>query len=291
MDSRRASYFLAVVDEGSFSAAARALHLSQPALSQAVKELERELGTPLLERLSRRAIPTAAGRAFASHARRALLELSQAREAVLDVLGLVAGSVTLCCLPSLASDPVALAVGAFRHHHPQVQVEILSGQDPDELVEILRSGRAELGVSGALALPSDLVRLPAGSQELQVIFPPGSEVPEPLHLSRLATFDLVTFPPGSSMRTFLDEALLAQGAQARVAVEVAARDAVVPLVLSGAGAALVPKHLADVAAAQGAVVRSSTPRMRRELFVVHRSGERSPSTSAMIDALVAAGSR
>jgi DNA-binding transcriptional LysR family regulator len=291
MDSRRASYLLAVIDQGSFSAAARSLHLSQPALSQAVKELEDQVGAPLLARFARGVAPTAAGMAFAAHARRALFELEAGRGAVLDVIGLIAGSLSICCLPTLASDPVALAVGSFRDSHPKISIEILNAQDSDELVEMVRTGRSELGVSSAALSTKDLVCHRAGSQELRVIFPPGTLVPVALTMVELSGFDLVTFPKGASMRSFLDDALSRFDRRAQVAVEVTARDAVVPLVLAGAGAALVPQHVADVASAQGAVVRTTTPELSRDLFVLHRSGTPSNAASAMLKAMVRAGTR
>jgi len=283
MDSRKASYFLAVVDEGSFSAAARVLHLSQPALSLAVKELERELGAPLLERKGRGVVVTQAGSAFADHARRALSEFESGHNAVRDIMGLIGGRLKISCLPSLASVPVALSVGTFRMAHPRVAVEMQNANDPEEVIASIRSGRVEVGISSSTGLPDDVRGIDVGEQSLRLIFPPGSSVPEPFPLKGLAGRDVVAFPLGASLRTILDAALSDLELRAQIAVEVSARDAVIPLVLSGAGAALVPDHVAQVAHARGAVVATPSPALRRDLLIIHRPGKLSPAATAFID--------
>ena len=286
MDSRRASYFLAVIDAGSFSAAARSLHLSQPSLSMAVRELEQALGTPLLERLGRGIAVTPAGRALELHARRAMAEFAAGVAAVDDVLGLGGGSLTLCCLPTLATDPLAAAVGTFRRRHPDVKVSILGPEDTGEIEDMVRGGRADIGLTSATSLPGDLIGIPAARQALMAIFPPGSSIPAPFSIEDLISWDLVAFPPGASTRTILDVSLDEVGAQPRIAVEVAARDAVIPLVLAGAGAALVPEHMAHLAAARGAIVGDLTPPISRPVSLVHRPGPLSPAAARIVDIIL-----
>lgn len=288
MDSRRAAYLLAVFDHGSFSAAARSLHLSQPALSTAVRELEASVGATLLDRLGRQVIPTAAGRALEPHLRRSLAELATGIEAVQSVLGLEGGSLRLCCLPTLATDPVAAAVGRLRAAHPGVTLEILGPESHDELVDMVRSGRAELGLTTTAGASRDLVAEPAGVQRLRTIFPPATRVTSPLSLEEFARHDLVAYPTGTSTRQILDEAFVAQGLSPRVAVEVAQRDAVIPLVLAGAGAALVPAHLAEVAHARGAVIGELTRPLERQLLLLRRDAVPSPAAAVLANFLLAA---
>ena len=286
MDSRRAKYLLAVIDHGSFSAAARSLHLSQPALSTAVKELEESVGIPLLDRLGRHVLPSAAGRAIEPHLRRSLAELDIGFEAARSVLGLEGGTLRICCLPTLATDPVADAVGRLRAAHPGVSVEILDPEDHDSLVEMVSSGRAELGLATSAGSFGSLVAVRAGSQRLKVIFPAASSVKGDLSLEELVRHDLVAFPPGTSTRQVLDEALDRVGLSARVAVEVAQRDAVIPLVLAGAGAALVPAPLAEVAHARGAVMRDLVDPLERELTLLRRDAPPSPAAAFFADLLL-----
>src|SRR5262245_57422926 len=132
MDLRRLRLFLAVVDEGGFTAAAKAVHVAQPAVSLAVRELEAELGAPLLVRSRHGVTLTAAGEALVSPARQALRDVDTAAAAVAAVTGLVAGRLDLAALPTLAADPVAELVGRFRVEHPAVQVRLADPDDPGE---------------------------------------------------------------------------------------------------------------------------------------------------------------
>jgi LysR family transcriptional regulator, cyn operon transcriptional activator len=95
MTLRQLESFLAVVDLRSFRKAAERVALSQPALSQQVKELERELGTPILERLGRTTALTEAGRILEAHARRVLATRRGARDAIAGLQGLQHGSLVL----------------------------------------------------------------------------------------------------------------------------------------------------------------------------------------------------
>src|SRR5678815_4126272 len=92
---RQFEVFLAVARAGSFRAAAEVLHLSQPALSQHVSELERELGARLFDRLGRRIALTEAGRILEDHAQRIFATLTSALETVAEVGGLKRGSLLI----------------------------------------------------------------------------------------------------------------------------------------------------------------------------------------------------
>jgi DNA-binding transcriptional LysR family regulator len=98
-----------------------------------------------------------------------------------------------------------------------------------------------------------------------------------LDLATLTGVPLVLTPPGTSMRNLVDLALRDLGIAPLIAVETEQRDALVPLVLAGAGTAFVPSAIAEVASTQGAVVRRTNPAMRRKVVLVHRSGILSPA--------------
>ncbi len=113
MDLRHIRYLKAVVDHGSFTRAAQALHVSQPALSQQVKELELRLGAQLLDRSGRQIRPTDLGTAYLRHVDRALEELEEATRAVRDVEDLSTGSLRLGVTPSVALAYAVIAAGFF----------------------------------------------------------------------------------------------------------------------------------------------------------------------------------
>ena len=144
MDLRQLEYAVAVADHGGFTSAAGALHLSQPSLSHGVRQLEAELGVELFQRLGRTVRPTAAGERVVDAARRVLREAAEVVAVAASVSALVAGTLEVVTLPTLAADPVGRLVGAFRRSHPGVVVRIEEADRAAEAEAWLRAGRVEL---------------------------------------------------------------------------------------------------------------------------------------------------
>ncbi len=286
MDLRRLRLFLAVVEEGTFTAAAEAAHVAQPAVSLAVRELEAELGAPLLVRSRHGARLTPAGEALVGPARQALRDIDNAAAAVAAVTGLVAGRLDLVSLPTLAADPVADLVGQFRVAHPAVSVRLGDPQGLEDLADAVRSGSAEVGITEQGAANRGLVEVRLDEQDLLAVSPRGAPS-SPLRLDRLAHVPLVLSHAGSSVRDVVDSALEEAGVLAEVAVETAQRDALIPLVLAGAGTTFLPATLARAAGRLGASVRPTTPRLRRTVVLVHRDDDLGPAATRFLALAVA----
>src|SRR3954469_11361194 len=151
MTNQQLAYFLAAAAYGSFSAAAEALHLAQPSLSEQVRRLEDELGVELFARTTRGLTLTEAGRTLRPEAEAALAAVDRARQSVLDVRELLAGTVTMGILARPPSESVARVVQRFRAEHPGVRVRLV-GQNSVEVADAVRNGDAEAGL---VALPVD----------------------------------------------------------------------------------------------------------------------------------------
>jgi DNA-binding transcriptional LysR family regulator len=285
MDSHRLRHFLAVVDHGGFTAAAQAVYVSQPALSLAVRDLEAELGVALFVRNGRRVQLTAAGEALLGPARQVLRDLETGQAAVEAVTGLVAGTLTMGSLPTLAADPLAPLVGAFRRAYPGVRIDLAAPEDTGVLFDLVVSGRCELGVTEAHDIPDPLRAYTLGRQALVLILPPGSNHTDgdPVDLSSLETTPFVVAPHGTSTFRLLEEGFAAVDRSPSVAVVTAQRDAIVPLVIAGAGAALVPESVARTAAALGAVTARPEPPIERALALIHRTGPLSPAATRFVE--------
>src|SRR5581483_3741609 len=118
MELRPLRYLVPVAEEGSFTGAARRLHVAQPGISAQVKELERELGEPLLDRAGRTVRPTAAGAAVLPYARAALDAVEGARQAVSELTGLIQGHVTVGAVASVAAVDLPGLLVSFHDKHP-----------------------------------------------------------------------------------------------------------------------------------------------------------------------------
>jgi LysR family transcriptional regulator, carnitine catabolism transcriptional activator len=296
-------HFLAVVDEGSFTRAAAAVPMAQPSLSGSIRALERSLGTPLFDRTGGRARLTAAGEALVGPARQLQRDAALARSAVRAVAELEGGRLDVVALPGLAADPVAPLLGRYRTAHPAVVVRLLTGEEPADVVQAVLDGRAELGVTelGELAFGSppgpfgvgaarpQLSTLTLGHQELVVArrapavpWPGtlGHQTGEPIPRAALADVDWVATPRGTSSRRLLEEAV---GPAARVVVEAGARDALLALVATGAGAALVPRGaFGPRAFGWDCELVAVDPPIRRTVGLVRRTGPASPAAAALL---------
>src|SRR3954447_25550552 len=151
MTNQQLAYFLAAAAYGSFSAAADALHLAQPSLSEQVRRLEDELGVELFARTTRGLTLTEAGRTLRPEAEAALAAVDRAPQSVLDVRELLAGTVTMGILARPPSESAARVVQRFRAEHPGVRLRLV-GQNSVEVADAVRNGDAEAGLG---ALPVD----------------------------------------------------------------------------------------------------------------------------------------
>lgn len=284
MDLRRLGLFLAVVDHGGFTAAARAVHVAQPSVSLAVRELERELGVELLVRSRSGVTLTPAGEALVGPARQAHRDIATATAAVAAVSGLTAGHLDVASLPTLAADPLAAMVGRFRQEHPQVTVRLAAPMDPVDVAESVRSGEVEIGVTEAGPATQGLESTRVAEQDVVAVSPPdfGSSR-DPLSVRALAGVPLVLTAPGTSLRELVEAAFADAGIVASVAVETAQRDALIPLVLAGAGTTFLPAAVAEPARSLGAVIRRLRPALRRTVVLVHRPGTISPAAERFLD--------
>jgi DNA-binding transcriptional LysR family regulator len=285
MDERRLRYFLTVVEDGSVTRAAERLRVAQPSLSQALRAFETELGAELFHRVGRGLRLSAAGEALVGPARQTLRAMDEARAAISGVLDLETGTVEIAALATLAVDPMAELVGRFRARYPGVQIRMIEPDTADGVSSLVRNGACELGAAHLYLPHSGLETHPLGEQELLFVMPPQptEAEPRPLRPRELAATPLVVSPPGTSTRILLEEALAAVGVIPQIAVETAAREAIIPLVLAGAGAALLPATIAREAERRGATVRHAIPRITRPIGLVHLPGRLSAAAQTFLD--------
>ncbi|MBC3883767.1 LysR substrate-binding domain-containing protein [Undibacterium griseum] len=145
MELRQLRYFVAIVDHGSLSRAARVLHIVQPALSQQIQQLEDELGATLLHRSAQGMQATDAGKLFYEHAQAILKQVSDARTTVLQSTGKPRGTVALG-IPQSASGALAFPLlKAVRETYPDIHFQ-LTEELTGNLTEQLRSGRLNLAI-------------------------------------------------------------------------------------------------------------------------------------------------
>ena len=204
--------FCAVVDRGSFSAAADDLEISQPAVSFQIRALESLLGQRLLDRRGRRVALTEAGRVLEGYARRMLALQSELERAMADVGEHIAGKLLLGSSTGPGEVLLPRLLWAFRAEHRDVTVSLVV-HDTAGICERVLEGELELGVVGAARPVRGLVFEPFIRDELVVIVPPDHRLARRrrLELAELAGEPLIMQQRGSGVRSVLEAAIRERG--------------------------------------------------------------------------------
>jgi LysR family cyn operon transcriptional activator len=169
---RHVRYFLAVADHQNFTRAAESLHLSQPTLSQQIKQLETSVGAQLLDRSGRAVRLTDAGTAYAQHARRALSELEAAERAIRDVEDLASGHLRLALTPTFTPYLAGPLVGEFSTRHPGIALTVQQTTQ-DRIEQALLDDQIDLGIAFADAQSPQVTATPLLSERLTLLVGPG----------------------------------------------------------------------------------------------------------------------
>jgi DNA-binding transcriptional LysR family regulator len=285
MDARQLEYFLAIVDNDGFGRAAQHLHIAQPSLSQAIANLERELGVPLFHRIGRGVVLSTAGSDLIEPARQVLRDLRTARATMESVKGLRRGNVELVTMPSPGIEPLGALTRRFTRRYPGVTVTAAAGFTPQEVVDQVRQGACELGlvgVSAPLSAPG-VDALPLEEQPFVLVGGPGEEFPDgdPVPLAALAGARMIVSPGGSLMRQIVDD-LLAEGAEMQIVAEVAHRTSILPLVLQGVGLAVLPSAWAPLARRAGARTARLDPTAHLKIALLSRTAPMTPAARAFL---------
>jgi DNA-binding transcriptional LysR family regulator len=235
--------FCAAVELGSFTAAADALRVSQPAVAEQIRKLEHALGADLFVRAGRGVAPTEAGRAFAEHAARSLRAVEDAADSVGELTALRSGTVALGVFGEPSAWLMDQLIAAFMRRHPDVSVRLV-GRNSSAVVERVRRGELEAGV---VLLPIDADKVdvrPIVRDEVLYVSADPARTRQPATIERLAATPLVFYDAESAdndpIRRQLAERAQALGVRLQPKVEVELKDMALRLVAAGIGDTYLP---------------------------------------------------
>lgn len=289
MDLRHLITFCAVVDRGSFSAAADELGISQPAVSAQIRSLEERVGERLLDRHGRGASVTETGRVLERYARRMIAlqdeldrELGETGERISGLLEI--GSSTgpgEVLLPPLLAE--------FRERHPEVRVSLIVS-DTRAICQQVVDGDLELGIVGSDRPQRGLVVTPFIRDELIVIAPPDHPLAQrtSIDLATFVTYPVILQQRGSGVRDVVEQALRAAGirpADLTVDMEIGLQQSVKAAVTSGHGITVISRRAVESDLAEGrlAGIAFSESDLRRDFATVQAVGRTlSRATSAFL---------
>jgi DNA-binding transcriptional LysR family regulator len=270
--------FCAALELGSFTAAAEALRVSQPAVAEQIRKLEQALGAALFVRAGRGVAPTEAGRAFAEHAVRSLRAVEDAADSVGDLTTLRGGTVAVGIFGEPSAWRVDELAAAFLRRRPDVSVRLV-GRNSSAIVERVRRGDLEAGV---VLLPIDDDKLdvrPIVRDEVLYVSGSPERTRQPATIEQLAATPLVFYDAESAdsdpIRRQLAERAQALGVPLQPKVEVELKDIALRLVAAGVGDTYLPSAYTHAPYyPQGLTTAPFSPPLYDTFAIITRTGAR-----------------
>ena len=246
MDLKQLEYFVRVAELGSFTRAAIALDIAQPALSRQVRLLEVELHQTLLTRNGRGAVPTEAGKLLLAHGRGILHQVDRAREELGRVRGSLAGRVAVGLPSSVARVLTVPLTRAFRRQMPDATISISEGLSV-AMQESLITGRLDIAVLYNAQPTADLEITPLLEEELLLVQlrPAGlaeDPPPGPVSLKDVSQLPLVIPSRPNAIRMHIESEMANIGCRPNIALEIDGVSAILDLVADGAGCAVLSRN-------------------------------------------------
>jgi len=283
MEVRQLRSAVAIARRLNFTAAAEELALAQPALSQQIAALERELGVRLFDRTNRRVRLTDAGRAFVGRAERVLADLAAAGEEMSAYAGGLRGRVVIGTYQSFAEATLPKLLGRFHAEHPGVEIALREGL-ADALLAGLRGGAVDVFIGDLVgAAAADLRIEPLYDDELVIAVAARHRLAARgrIRIEELRDEAFVIFRPGSASTHRLYRLARAAGFEPRVAFESEDTMTVRSLVAEGLGVALFPRGLGNTPGPNVALL-SVEPRVVRTISLVTREAPYGPAALGFI---------
>jgi molybdate transport repressor ModE-like protein len=298
LDVRRMRILREVAEQGSFSAAADSLHLTQSAVSQQIAALERETGAVLVDRNRGHLRLTDPGQALVGHAEAVLARLDEAEQELQEIAGLRGGRVRMASFPTAGATVVIRAVASFRRKHPGVELK-LSEAEPEDSIPQLRAGEHDL----VLVYDYDYVPLPEDrdterhlllEERMQLALPKD----HPLagrERAPLAELRDETWIVGTTRHSCRDNVVIGcrrAGFEPQIGFESDDYQVHQSLVSAGMGVSLVPELLLTGRHPGMRVIEiEPDPPVRRVWAMTRLSRARSAATEAMLEVLQREGAR
>jgi DNA-binding transcriptional LysR family regulator len=243
MNLRQYEYALAVAEEGSMTAAADRLRITQPSLSQQIGALEKHLGVRLFTRTPTGVTATMAGRAFLTEAKIATTASRRAITAARAADGELAGELIVAVHMGLGARQLPQALGQLRIRHPKLQVSLHEEPDPADLERLVRQGTLDMILVHRLPPACTFDVHPLGEETYVAVLPPGHPLladGAPLRLQDLASEGWIRFRPASLLDDYLVRLLSDAGMSPPTVARASQISTAVRLVAQGLGVTVVP---------------------------------------------------
>jgi DNA-binding transcriptional LysR family regulator len=284
MNFRQLACFVAVVEEGSFTRAARRIGITQPSLSQHIRALELDIDGPVIERLSRGITLTPAGRSLLPEARAAVRAVERGRRAARSALALEAGELEIATVLSMAVGLLPRYIRLWLQRYPDVGIRLQEFRHRSLLEDAFEQGIADFAI-GPLPLRTwDGPLEEVAWEEFVIVAPPGDPLAArgTVRLEELADREWVLYHQDHGLAGILEEVCRRAGFSPRGTVRTSQAEGAARLASAGIGPALVPDNIV-LPGIEGSVLRLDPPIIRD--VAVYARTELSRTAAAFVEVL------
>ncbi len=281
---RQLQVFVEVAQQRSMVRAAATLHVTPPAVSMQIKELESQVGLPLFEREGRKVRPSASGEYFLGYARKMLAALKETEDAMARFKRLEHGLLTIGIV-STAKYFVPRLLARFRADHPGVELRLRVAGNRERLVDLLQAGEADLSISGrpprTLATRAEVF----AAHPFVFVCPPGHALlgRGPLQVSALAGYPFIVREAGSGTRAAMEQYFAEHRFEPHITMDTSSNETIKQAVMAGMGLSFLSRHTIGLelkSGLLGVLDVEDTPVMRTWNIVSLQSKLLSPTAEA-----------
>ncbi|HZT42307.1 MAG TPA: LysR family transcriptional regulator [Chthonomonadaceae bacterium] len=266
--------FEAVISHGSFTRAAEALYLTQPAVTRQIAALEAELQTRLFDRLGRTVHLTAAGEALHRYAEAIVRLVQEARHAIADIEAGSAGRLAVGASSTLATYVLPPLLRRFRESHPRVEISVHTGVSA-QVLEMVRANEVDIGLVTSEVHDPALQATILADFATCVVVPPTHPLAARRSVSaaELAGSPLILMEAGTNLRAYVDRLLGAAGVEEQVTMELDNVEAIKRMIQADLGISLLPEVAVSLEVQDGRLVAldlTDVPHANRHITLTHR---------------------
>ena len=275
MELKQLEYFMAVCRELHFTRAAEKLGIAQPSLSQQIRLLEHEMGTPLFDRVGKKTLITEAGKILLHHGYNVFHELSQARAAISELQGLKRGALKIGALLTVVNYLLPPTVIGFHRSYPNVELSVL-GLRTGDIYDGLLQNELDLGIVYLPMEHEDLETIPLYKQNLALAAPADHPIAKErfVRLDVLKDVPSVLLPNTYYMRQLINEECRSFDFAPQPVMELSTMESIMNMVNKGVGVTILPKAYLDYIDNKGIrTIPIQNPMLTTQIGIVYRKNK------------------
>ncbi len=290
LNLRHLEAFAAIATAGNFTRAAQVLHISQPALTVQIRQLEECMRVRLLDRNTRTVKLTRIGQELSPVVHRLLREIESVVNHAHEMAAGIRGTVSVAALPSVCSMILPKIIAEFRRQHPGISVTPKDAV-AQKVMAMVKQGEVDFGIGSFGDADPEVQVQPLFLDRMRLVFPMHSplEGKRVVRLKDVAGFPLILMERGSSVRILVDRAFESIGHFPSPAYEATYMSSAVGMVKAGLGVTFLPSSALEMSELSGLISRVvNHPGLTRKIVAVHLAGRHlSPPTAKFLSALMA----